>query len=66
MNARAALAIAAVAVVLVGASYFLFFVRPERAAEPAPPPAPETLRLAAATGVEIAGPNGVWRAARAG
>jgi hypothetical protein len=66
VNARVVGVIAAVAVALIGASYFLFFVRPERAVEPAPPLAPETLRLAAASGVEIAGSDGVWRAAHPG
>jgi hypothetical protein len=66
VKARTAVVVAVVAVALLGASYFLFFVRPERAVEPPPPPAPETLRLSAATGVEIAGSDGVWRAASAG
>jgi hypothetical protein len=58
--------IAVAAVALVVASYVVFFVRPERAVEKAPPVMPETLRLAVATGVEIAGSDGVWRAARVG
>ncbi|HEY1585038.1 MAG TPA: FecR domain-containing protein, partial [Polyangia bacterium] len=55
------------ALALLGASYWLFFVRPERAAERARALAPETLAIASVTGgVDVAGPDGVWRPARAG
>ena len=61
------MAIALVALALLGASYWLFFVRPERAAERARAVAPETLAIGALTGgVEVAGPDGVWRPARVG
>ncbi|MGZ3438128.1 MAG: FecR domain-containing protein [Polyangia bacterium] len=61
------MAIALVALALLGASYWLFFVRPERAAERARAVAPETLAIGALSGgVEVAGPDGVWRTARVG
>jgi hypothetical protein len=66
VTARTIAIIAAAAIGLIVASYFIFFVRPERVVEHAAPIAPETLRLAVATGVEIAGSDGVWRAARVG
>jgi hypothetical protein len=62
-----AMAIALVALALLGASYWLFFVRPERATERARTVAPETLAIGSLTGgVEVAGPDGVWRPARIG
>jgi len=67
VNRSAAISIVVGALVLLGASYWLFFVRPEQAAERARALAPETLALASLSGgVEVAGPDGVWRAARAG
>jgi hypothetical protein len=64
---QTAIAIVLVALALLGASYWLFFVRPERAAERARVFAPETLAIASATGgVDVAGPDGVWRPARPG
>jgi hypothetical protein len=58
--------VVSVAVVLVlgvvGASYYSFFVAPERRSEHARSQPPETLVVAAATGrPEIAGADGVWR-----
>jgi len=62
-----AVAILVAALALLGASYWLFFVRPERAAERARALAPETLAITSLTGgVDVAGPDGVWRPARAG
>jgi len=67
VNRSAAISIVVGALILLGASYWLFFVRPEQAAERARALAPETLALASLSGgVEVAGPDGVWRAARAG
>lgn len=67
MTGRAAIGWAGGALALLLASYWLFFVRPERATERARPLQPETLVLAALSGgVEIAGPDGHWRAARQG
>jgi hypothetical protein len=67
MSGRAAGAYAVVALLLVAASYWLLFVRPERLAEHARPQAPETLVLATASGgVEVAGADGKWRAVRPG
>ena len=61
------MAIALVALALLGASYWLFFVRPERAAERARAVAPETLAIGAISGgVEVAGADGLWRTARVG
>ncbi|MDB4968396.1 MAG: hypothetical protein JWN44_4085 [Myxococcales bacterium] len=67
MSGRAAVAWALVALALVAGSYYLFFVRPERAAERAHAQAPETLVIASVSGgVETAGPDGHWRTARVG
>jgi hypothetical protein len=53
--------------VVLATSYWLFFVRPERAAEKAAPLGPETLVLTAAAGVvEVASGDGPWRAVQAG
>lgn len=56
-------ALAAVVVVgAMGASYYLFFIRPERRVEAPLPPPPEVLRVSAASGtVEVAGADGVFR-----
>ena len=67
MSRAAVIALALAAVALAGASYYLSFVRPERAAERARAQAPETLTMTAASGgVEVAGADGVWRPARPG
>jgi hypothetical protein len=67
VSGRAAVAWALVALALAAGSYYAFFIRPERAAERARAQVPETLIVVSVTGgVEIAGPDGVWRAARAG
>ncbi len=71
MSRAAAIVVALVAVALLGASYYYFFVRPERAAERTRAQAPETLTItvvsgAASGGVEVAGADGVWRPARPG
>jgi hypothetical protein len=51
---------------LVGA-YLWLFARPERKAEEAAPPAPETLVVATASGtVEVAGPDGAWQRVTSG
>jgi hypothetical protein len=56
-----------VALGVLGGSYYAFFVRPEKQAERARPVAPETLQVATVSGtVEVAGPDGVFRAARPG
>ncbi len=61
------MAIALVALALLVGSYWLFFVRPERAAEHARAEAPETLAITAVVGgVEVASADGVWRPARPG
>jgi hypothetical protein len=66
VSGRTAIAYALLALLLGSACYWLLFVRPERA-ERARPQAPETLVLAAATGVvEVAGPDGAWRQVRPG
>jgi FecR-like protein/glucodextranase-like protein len=62
-----AMAIALLALALLGVSYWLFFMRPERAAERARPVAPETMVIGSLTGgVEVAGSDGLWRLARPG
>ncbi len=67
MNRSTAIVIVVTALALLGASYWAFFVRPERAAERARVQAPETLAIASVSGgVEVAGADGVWRPARAG
>lgn len=67
MNRSTAIVIVVAALALGGASYWLFFVRPEQAAERARALAPETLAIASVSGgVEVAGPDGAWRPARAG
>ncbi|HEX6836360.1 MAG TPA: FecR domain-containing protein [Polyangia bacterium] len=67
MNRSTAIVIVVAALGLLGASYWLFFVRPEQAAERARALAPETLAIASLSGgVEVAGPDGAWRPARAG
>jgi len=67
VNRTSAIAIVVAALLALGGSYWLFFVRPEREAERARALAPETLALTSVTGgVEVAGPDGVWRPARAG
>ena len=67
MTRTTATVIALLALALLGASYWLFFVRPERLAEHARTIAPETLAIATVEGgVEVAGPDGVWRPARPG
>jgi len=67
VNRTSAIAVVLVALAVLGGSYYFFFVRPERAAEHARALAPETLALTAVSGgVEIAGPDGLWRRARAG
>lgn len=67
MTGRSAWFVALAALVLLGGSYWIFFVRPERAAEHARAIAPETLLLASVSGgVEVAGADGVWRTARVG
>ena len=67
MNRSTAIIIVVAALALGGASYWLFFVRPEQAAERARALAPETLAIASVSGgVEVAGPDGAWRPARAG
>lgn len=67
MSGRTAAALAVAALVLLTASYWVYFVRPERAAERARALQPETLTVASLSGgVEVAGPDGVWRAAHAG
>jgi hypothetical protein len=67
VSGRSAIAWALLAGALVAASYWIFFVRPERAAEHARAQAPETLVLASASGgVEVAGPDGRWRPVRPG
>jgi hypothetical protein len=67
VSRAAAIVLALVALALTGGSYWLFFVRPDRADERARPLAPETLAITAASGgVEVAGPDGVWRPARPG
>jgi hypothetical protein len=56
-----------VALVVVGASYYAFFVAREKHAERAPEPPPETLVVTALSGrVEVAGADGAWRPARLG
>lgn len=67
MNRTSAIAIVVAALLALGTSYWLFFVRPEREAERARALAPETLALTSMTGgVEVAGPDGVWHPARLG
>ncbi len=67
MKRSSAIGVATAALVLCALSYWLFFVRPERAAERARAQAPQTLVVAAATGsVEVAGPDGQWRVVRPG
>jgi hypothetical protein len=62
-----ATAIALVALALLGASYWLLFVRPEQRAERARAQAPETLVIASVSGgVDVATGDGSWRPARAG
>lgn len=64
---RVVIAAALGSLVLIGASYWFFFVRPESRPEAARPIEPETLRLEAASGtVEVAGPDGTFRPAGAG
>jgi hypothetical protein len=60
-------AVAAAALLGLGASYVVLFVLPERRPETAAPADPETLTLTTASGsVEIAGPDGRWQPARPG
>ena len=67
MSKTSAIAIVVVALLGLASSYYLFFVRPEREAERARALAPETLALTSLTGgVDVAGPDGKWRPARAG
>jgi hypothetical protein len=67
MSGKTAIGLALAALVLLTASYWVYFVRPERAAERARAVQPETLVVATLSGgVEIAGADGVWRPAHAG
>jgi len=67
VSKTSAIAIVVVALLGLASSYYLFFVRPEREAERARALAPETLALTSLTGgVDVAGPDGKWRPARAG
>lgn len=66
MKRASIIAIAVAAFAVAGASYWYFFVRAERVVEKAAPVVAETLRLAAASGVEIAGADGAWRSAQPG
>ena len=67
MSGRWVVAIVVMALLGGLASYWLFLVHPERAVERPQVAAPETLVLSAMSGgVEIAGPDGVWRAAQLG
>ena len=67
MNRSAAIILVLSALAMLAASYWLFFVRPERAAEGARSLQPETLAITAATGgVDVAIADGAWRPARPG
>lgn len=67
VSGRLAAVMALLAGSLLAFSYWVFFVRPERAAEHAQKQAPETLVLISASGgVEVAGPDGRWRPAHPG
>ena len=67
MTRATAILVVLSALTLGAVSYWIFFVRPERAAERTPALAPETLAIATVSGgVEVAVADGSWRPARPG